>query len=276
MFSVSSHAAELKWVGCGISKKAFMNALAKAYQQKTGTLIKIGGGGATKGIRHVASGKAHMGGSCRHKIMAHEETNSRLIPVGWDSIVMITHKSNPVKNLTSDQLKRVLTGNITDWGELGGPNAPLKLGIRKGKISGVGLMTRQLLFQDPNLDFTEKAEQFKSSGPLEKFVENEPLALAVTGISSARKRNVNILALDTIEPSYTNVAKGTYPLHRPLYLVVPKDSTKEIRSFVTFIKTAKGQEIIKKQGTVNMKDGRALWKSYRKRVRDARKKSGKL
>ena len=45
----------LFWSGCGISKKAFMKELAKAYKDKTGVEIKLTGGGATKGIRNVAT-----------------------------------------------------------------------------------------------------------------------------------------------------------------------------------------------------------------------------
>ena len=58
--SKRAEASELKWVGCGITKKAFMKELAAAYEKKTATKIIIKGGGATKGIRTVAGGVADL------------------------------------------------------------------------------------------------------------------------------------------------------------------------------------------------------------------------
>ena len=96
---VNAASKELTWAGCGISKKGFMNDLAKAYEKKTGVKIKIAGGGATKGLRHVASGKINMGGSCRLPLIYKEddgttqvlgiERNLNVIPVGWDALVTI-------------------------------------------------------------------------------------------------------------------------------------------------------------------------------------------
>ena len=59
----------LTWAGCGISKKAFMAELAKGYEKKTGVKIKLQGGGATKGIRTVASRENDLGGSCRQTLV---------------------------------------------------------------------------------------------------------------------------------------------------------------------------------------------------------------
>ena len=54
----------LTWVGCGISKKGFMEDLAAAYEKKTGVKIVIDGGGATKGLRQVSAKQSDLGGSC--------------------------------------------------------------------------------------------------------------------------------------------------------------------------------------------------------------------
>jgi phosphate transport system substrate-binding protein len=269
--STTVHAeTTLKWVGCGIIKKAFMAAMADAYHKKSGVKIVLEGGGATRGVRDVSAGKADIGGTCRHKIPAPEEANAKLVPVGWDGIVVITHPSNPVKNMTSEQLKGVLEGKITKWSEVGGPDAPIKLAVRKGKISGVGRMIRELLFFDPEKDFSKSATVLKSSGPIEKFVESDPLALAVTGISSGRKRKVNFLKMDGIDPSYENISKGTYPLHRPLYVVIHKKPSKDVISFIKFATSAEGQEVVKSQKTVTLRDGNQLWKSYREKMKKAR------
>ena len=265
----SVQAEDIQWVGCGISKKAFMEAVSKAYQKKTGIKIALQGGGATRGIEDVASGKADMGGSCRHILLRPEEGGVKLVPVGWDALAVITHKKNPVDNLTLDQVKKIFTGDIFNWKQVGGPDHKIQVIARKGRISGVGRMSRELVFKNPKKDFTSSAKLVKSSGPLERTIENTPWTVGFTGISSAKKRNVKILNLEGKEISYTNIANGDYILYRPLYLVVRRNTSPEIKKFVTYILSNEGQNIIKKEGTVTKKDGKALWKRYRSQMKAA-------
>ena len=112
VFETPSISAEpqqtLRWVGCGISKKAYMSALAKAYEEKTGIKIDIQGGGATRGIREVAAETADIGGSCRRRMLsAEEERGVTMVPVAWDALVAIVHKDNPVKDISLDNLRKV-------------------------------------------------------------------------------------------------------------------------------------------------------------------------
>jgi len=250
--AIAAEPVTLKWVGCGISKKAFMKELAEAYQKKTGVVIDLQGGGATRGIRDVASNNADMGGACRYKISsAREEGRAVLEPVAWDALVVIVHPDNPVENISFDQIRGVYLGKITNWKQLGGNDAPIRLMARKGKISGVGRALRKLVFADFNQEF--KATEFvKSSGPLEKAVVKDVNAIGVTGISSARKRKVKNLKLDGKEPSYDNIRKGEYGLYRPLYLAMNRNGKqyKEVDKFIKYAHSAEGRKIIRNNGTV--------------------------
>jgi phosphate transport system substrate-binding protein len=244
----------LNWVGCGISKKAFMKELAIGFENKTGIKVILQGGGATRGIRDAAANKADIGGSCRFKLSNHKvEKDAVFEPVAWDALAVITHPKNPVKNITLDQIRGVYLGKITNWKTLGGNNAPIRLMIRKGKTSGVGHTIRRLVFANFNQNFVAKSKNtMKSSGPVEKAVMSDINAIGITGISSAKKRDVNILTLEDLTPSYENIRKGTYLLYRPLYLVMSKESkeTKEVRDFIKFAHSSAGRKIIKKAGTV--------------------------
>lgn len=243
----------LKWVGCGISKKSYMNALAALYEKKTGVHIQVSGGGATKGIREAAAGTADIGGSCRFKLPNDpREKDAVLVPVAWDALVVIAHPDNPVDNITVDQVRKVYRGEIDNWKQLGGRDAPIHLFVRKGKISGVGRTIRQLVFANYEQDFSPKARQFRSSGPLEKGIEKDPDGIAITGVSSARKRHVEILKLNGKDPSYDNIRAGKYLLYRPLYLAYNPNSPhlKEIQAFIRFADTPAGQKCMRDNGTV--------------------------
>lgn len=265
---------EVSWVGCGISKKAYVVALAAAYQQKTGAKINLAGGGATRGIRDVAAGKADMGGTCRHLLQVPEEAGARLVQVGWDAVVVIVHPANPVSDISRSKLKDVFNGRITNWKELGGQDLPITVVARKGRISGVGRMVRELLFENPEHDFTDRAVIKRSSGPVEQLVEQKRHAIAFTGVSSAKKRTVKMLAIDGKEPSAENIARGRYILYRPLYLVLPESPAKAASGFAEFAVSDEGQAVIAAAGTVPLAANDRLSPLYRQAMLKAGVKEG--
>jgi phosphate transport system substrate-binding protein len=128
-------------------------------------------------------------------------------------------------------------------------------------------MAREILFHDPNKKFTTSAV-FEDSGPMEKAIEKDKWAIGITGISSARKRNVKILDLEGIDTSKQNIASGKYLLYRPMYLVTKEKPDSATAKFIEFAKSKDGQEIISQQGTVNLREGANLWKLYRKQIHD--------
>ncbi|MCM8857578.1 MAG: substrate-binding domain-containing protein [Candidatus Thiodiazotropha sp.] len=272
--SLSVDAIALKWAGCGITKKAFMAELATAYEKQSGIKIELEGGGATKGIQQVISRRADLGGSCRFRVSEDNASRSRIVfnPVAWDALAVVTHKSNPVKSISIEQLREIYTGKITNWSMLGGPDLPLELLIRQGKISGVGHAIRQLLFGNKDMSFAG-SELYTSSGPLEKAVEVNPNALAITGISSARKRDFKILDLVGKATSFENIKKGYYLLYRPLYLISNRDSENypEVRKFLSFAHSREGREIIRNNVVVPYLEAVWLSSKLQKQWDDSRK-----
>ncbi len=257
--SKQAEASELKWVGCGITKKAFMKELAAAYEKKTGTKIIIKGGGATKGIRAVAGGVADLGGTCRHKIDVPEEKAAKLHQVAWDALVVVVNKDSQVDSITVEQIKKVLTGKIKNWKEIGGSDSPIKLYVRKGRISGVGLMVREVIFNNPDQGFSPEAKIKRSSGPLERAISHDLYGIGMTGISSAKKRKrLKILKIDGVAPTKENIMSGKYPFYRPLYLVTKGEPAGEVKKFIEFALGPEGQTVISGQGTVNLEEGKVL------------------
>jgi len=254
--STTAFSAEsLHWSGCGISKKAFMKEMAKAYTKKTGVQVKLSGGGATKGIRNAANGSIDIGGACRISIYKNKlERNAYQIPVAWDALVVFVNKKNPVSNVTFQQLRKIYLGEITNWKQLGGNDAKIELFTRRGKLSGVGRTLRELVFANYEQEF-KSTYVVKSSGPVEKGVLNNENGIGVTGISSAKKRDLKLLKLDGKAPSYDNIKSGSYALYRPLYLVINRKNKKPlVKDFITYAVSKEGQDIIRAQGTVPYKD----------------------
>jgi len=283
LFLAAAHQAyavtkTLTWAGCGISKKAFMSEMAVAFEKKTGIKIELKGGGATRGIREVADGSRDLGGSCRHTLedpqtMAPhaKERRVRMDPVAWDALVVIVHKDNPVGDITLEQIRGVYTGKITNWKQLGGRNAKIDLYVRGGKISGVGRTIRELIFANYDQEFTDRALVVKSSGPLEKAMAKDAVnGVGITGVSSAKKRDVKMLSLEGKDPSYENIKSGAYLLYRPLFLVTHLQNTDpEVWAFSNFVHSDEGRDIMRKVGTVPYEDAIGLWMKYLSQARKA-------
>jgi phosphate transport system substrate-binding protein len=263
--AISAHAkSQIIWMGCGITEKAFMGKIAEKFTQKTGITFRKAGGGATKGIRLTSSGKSHIGGTCRHLLVDKknnvipEEANVNLIHVAWDALVLITHKSNPLSGLTSQQVKDIYSGKIKNWKELGGKNEEIKLLVREGKLSGVGHMFRLLILGDKDFNFPISALKFESSGPLEKNIAGRfTNGIGVTGVSSAKKK-VKILEIDGAFPTKENIITGKYPFFRPLYMAISKKPDENTKRLADYILSKEGQTIISNEGTVNLQEGKFL------------------
>lgn len=259
--AVEQQGTSLLWAGCGITKKAFMAELAKAYEKKTGIKVNLNGGGATKGIRNASKGTIDIGGACRPIIEGHaEERTAYQVPVAWDALVVIVHPKNPVESISVKQLQDLYNGKIKNWKQLGGWDKPVELYIRRGKISGVGRTLRELVFANFDQNFKGAKHIVRSSGPLEKGIQQNLYGIGTTGISSAKRRKVKILKLNGKDPSYENIKSGSYVLYRPLYLVTKgrASSDKKVKSFITFALSRQGREVIKRAGSVPYSDAMGL------------------
>ncbi len=250
----------LSWVGCGISKKAYVTDLAMAFEKKTNIHITLHGGGATKGIRSVVSGEADLGGSCRYRLPDDpREKSAGFEPVAWDALVVITHKDNPINNLSLQQIRGIYTGKITNWSQVGGPDEYIYLFTRESQYSGVGRTLRKLIFADFDQKFVS-TKLFPSSGPLEKAIIKTPFSIAITGVSSARLRDVKILELEGVYPSLENLKTGNYQLYRPLYITynASSDKIKEIKQFIRFCHSKEGRKIMRTNGTLPYREAMHL------------------
>ena len=272
----------VSWVGCEVTKRAFMDELVKAYEAQTGIKVVLSGGGATRGIRDVASQSADLGGTCRNPLEVDSERDAVLLPIAWDALVIVVHKDNPLNGITREQVAEVFTRKLTRWSQLdpAAADAEIKLHVREGKISGVGYMERLLLLHDLDLDYGTHCSSHKSTEPLEAALENDPHGIAISGISSAaRQPGLKMLTLDGVRPSAASLISGKYELIRPLYLTIHKDRTESgpAADFVKFALSAKGQQVIAATGTVPMaKIGDELFDQFYAKVEKAQLRIAQL
>ncbi len=247
-------AAYITGSGCSISNVGYLVALAAEYERRTGTKVFVRGGGSLVGIEDLRNGNVDFAASCRGR-EAGDPEGLQFIQVAWDALVFIVHESNPVDNISLDNVRSIYEGKITNWRELGGRDARIELFVsrpRKG-LSGVEASVRDMLLPGKAVE-SPNARLVPSSGIVEQLVEKTADGFAATGFSSASKRRVKMLKLNGVYPTVKAIIAGKYGLRRPLFLLVPSNPKPEVMKFVSFALSEEGQRFISSQGVVSFLD----------------------
>ena len=239
--------------GCSVSVPGYLADLAKDYEKETGVKMLVLGGGSVRGMTDLAEDRMDFAASCKTKDPDDPE-DFEYITASWDALVFIVHKSNPITSITPAQVKGIYDGKITNWKQLGGPDLQLISVISKG-AGGVeeSLSAMILNGQRPR---QQKNSTLQASSPAiwEQIVEEMREGFASTGFGSARKRNVKMLRVNGVAPTKENIITGKYPFSRPLFIVIKKDAKPEIRKFVDFVLSRKGQKLISSYGMPSLAD----------------------
>lgn len=259
-FDTISDPSGLNLVSCYASKAAYITDLSTAYQRTTGNHIKVHAGNSSSAFRDVHNGAADIGGTSRYLIPDElGETGVELLPVAWDALAIIVHKDNPVESISLDQAKAIYTAKINNWSKLGGADQKIEVYALKNKISGNGYTLRDLLFS--NVDKNIKTSRvFDSSESLEQALIENPNAIAITGVSSARVQGVKIVALDGVTPSVDSIKSGDYSLYRPLFLSYDPDSPniESVKDFIQFVQSKSGRDLMRSNGVVPYREAMSL------------------
>lgn len=168
-------------------------------------------------------------------------TELEFVPIGYEAFVFIVNSGNPVDGLTSEQIKAVYSGSITNWKQLGGGNIPI---IPLQRAENSGSQTAMYAFMDDVPMMKPPAVLFgKAIGYSFRFY--------VSDISG--KEKIKMLSVDGVYPDKESIRNGTYPVTDSFYAVYRSDNTNEnVPLLIERILSAEGQEIIEKTGYVGI------------------------
>jgi len=250
-----SCAENLIATGCSVSNVAYLSGLAREYEKETGTRISVLGGGSLRGLMDLTANRVDFAASCKGWVPG-DRDDFEFIPVAQDALVFIVNKSNPVNNITVRRIRDIYDGKITNWKQLGGPDLMLQSFISTPEgMGGVGQSLTEMVLKGKKPVQHSNSVMLPSSAALsEQGVEITPGGFASTGFGSARKRNVKMLKVNGVEATKKNIMSGKYPFKRPLYLVIKKNSKPEVRKFVDFALSKKGQGLISSYGIPSLAD----------------------
>ncbi len=177
-----------------------------------------------------------------------------LTRIGSEAFVFFVEKDNPVDNITSEQMRAIYHGDITNWKEVGGKNQSI---VAFQRPEGSGSQTMMLYFMG---DVTLKEPKtYEMTNPMDGIVHrvanynNEAGALGYTfryfleGLME--ETGVKMLSIDGVYPTVENVKNGTYPLITGLYCVTrANEDDPNVRKVLDFLLSEDGQYIIETTG----------------------------
>lgn len=212
--------------------------------------------GSGTGIQSVINGTADIGNSSR--ALKDEEKEQGLVEniVAIDGIAVITDKANKVTELTTDQLVKIYTGEITNWKEIGGDDQNIVVIGREASSGTRGAFEEILkVTGEDGQPACQYARELNETGAVVAAVESTPGAIGYVSLDNITD-NVTALKLDGVLPSEETVKDGSYTLQRPFVMATKgaiSEQSEQVQAVFEFINSDKGQAVIKQVGLVSAK-----------------------
>jgi phosphate transport system substrate-binding protein len=183
-----------------------------------------------------------------------EKKEIESIVIGKEAFVFFVEEDNPIEDISSDDLRKIYSGQIRNWKELGGKNQKI-IAFQRPEDSGSQVMMHYFM-KDVPLKEAETVEMIDAmSGVVKKVKQyhNEQGALGYTfryfleGLQ--QEKGVRMLSVDGVYPSVENIKNNTYPIIADLVVSKLKDNEKNnVNKMIEFLLSQDGQYIIEKTG----------------------------
>jgi phosphate transport system substrate-binding protein len=230
--------------------------LAESYMAaKPGTVVQVNGGGSGTGIAALINGTVDLAMASRpmkdeEKAQAKQARGADVVehPVALDGLAVFVHSSNPVKEMTIAQVKDIFQGKVTNWSQVGGPNAPMVLYGRESSSGTYDYFREHVLNKE---DFAPRVQTLQGTAAIINAVGHDRNGIGYGGIAYAK--DVKALPVSSegkpaVAPSEQTVADGSYPLSRKLFFYYPANAPERVTAFAQWSVTPEAQALVKKVG----------------------------
>jgi len=227
---------------------------AEIFMKKNpGVSIVIEGSGSGNGIKALLDGTCDIANSSREmkegEIAKAKESGVDVeeITVAYDMIVPVIHPSNPVKNLTVDQIKAIYKGEITNWKDLGGKDQSIVV-ISRDTSSGTYEVWSEMVMKKE--DVFPRALLQASNGAIVNVIANNERAIGYIGFGYINS-SVKTITVNDVIPTLANGKSGKFPVSRKLYMYVNKKKySANAKKFVRYLLSKEGQQAVEEAGFI--------------------------
>jgi phosphate transport system substrate-binding protein len=182
-------------------------------------------------------------------------------PLAIDALVFIVNPQNPVKNLTSDQVRKIYTGEICNWKEVGGIDHAITPYIRNADSGSQEKMETLVMQGLTMIERTDENYMYEIIGsqmisPYAQLEIDEygigytPFFYCTAMVRDLMK--VDMLSIDGVAPSKESLRANTYPFVSSIYAAVRKTEDHESMAYklYQFLFTMKGADMIDESGYI--------------------------
>jgi len=225
--------------------------LADRYvAEHPGTQISVQGGGSSAGVSAALSGAAGIGMSSRK--LKPDETGLQTFLLARDAIVMIVHPANPVRALTTAQVRGIFSGEVRRWDEIGGPGEEITCITREEGSGTRGAFEEMVMGKDTEI--SPGAIVQDSTGAARAIVAGDRNAIAYVSLGMVTPE-VAAVTLDGVRPTHETVLRGQYKITRPFLLLTKGAPTPEARAYLDYVMRPECQEIVAEEGYIQATAG---------------------
>lgn len=232
------------------------------HAEKGRLLVEIHAHGSSTAFQDFSAGSTDVGMASR-KIKAKEVTGLLTLGqmdsvhseyvIALDGLSVIVHPSNPINHLSKEVLKKIFSGDISDWSELGLKSGQIHVYARDDNSGTYD--TFKSLVLDKNHPLVKSAKRYESNAILSDDVASDPRGIGFVGLAYVRKSKVLAIADEDAKPVLPKpffVATEDYPLSRRLFLYVPgNDPNPLAKQFAEYAVSKQAQNIADTVGFVS-------------------------
>ena len=232
------------------SMEKVIGFLSEAYMEENSAVkVTYNPTGSGSGIKAVQAGSCDIGLASRD-LKPEEATDLNGTVVAIDGIAMIVNKENPVKDLTIEQIAALYKGDITNWSEVGGADAPVVL-IGREAASGTRDGFESITDTE---DACKYNQELTSTGDVVQTVSSNPNAIGYASLASV-KDTVKLISVEGVTPSTETIQDGSYKIQRNFVMVTKKNAelSPAAKSFFEFATSSAADEWIIEAGAVPVK-----------------------
>ena len=258
LLSISASAQRIK--GSDTVLPVAQQTAERFMNQHPDTRGTVTGGGTGVGISalldnttDIAMASRPIKFSEKMKIKSAGEDVAEIV-VAYDALAVVAHPSNPVKQLTRQQLEDIFRGKITNWKQVGGDDRKIVVYSRETSSGTYEFFKESVL---KNKNYMASSLSMPATGAIIQSVSQTKGAIGYVGLAYVSPRvktlSVSYDGKHYAAPTVENATNKTYPIVRPLYYYYNVKKKAEIDPLIQYILSPDGQDIIKKSGYIPVK-----------------------
>ena len=229
------------------SMEKVIGALSEQFMaDNSGVTVTYDPTGSGAGIEAASNDSADIGLASR-ALKDDEKSAVDGTIVALDGIAIVVNKDSKVADLTVEQLKKMFTGEITNWKDVGGDDGEIVL---VGREAGSGTRDGFESIVDVK-DSCKYAQELTATGAVISAVEANPLAIGYASLSAVGD-TVAMVTVEGVECSEDTVKDGSYKIQRPFVFVTNKSAalSEQAQAFVDFATSKDAADLIRTAGAV--------------------------